>query len=60
MAEIEEKNNLIEGKRTIVIPEKAALRAEEIIIREKLQKGIKYTLGAIIAVAIDKIYKEGV
>lgn len=48
-----------EQKRTIVVPEAIAQKAEEIRLREMKDKGVRYTLGNVFAMGVNKLYNEG-
>lgn len=43
--------------RTVIIDETAVKRAEEYIEKTKNEKGVRLTLGAVFALALDKMIK---
>lgn len=48
----------MDDKRNVIIDEKAALRAEEFILKTKNEKGIRLTIGNVFAMALDKMLEK--
>lgn len=46
--------------RTVIMDEKAVQRAESYIEKSKNEKGIRLTIGAVFALALDKMLTENV
>lgn len=45
-------------KRTVIMDEKAVQRAERYIAKTKSEKGIRMTIGATFALALDKMLEK--
>lgn len=45
-------------KRTVIMDEKAVQRAESYIVKTKHEKGVRLTIGATFALALDKMLAD--